>query len=525
MLKKVLSFVLIFTLVFSTSVVFRGENTVFAASSKVWNGKTDTKWYTGDLDYYEISTPEQLAGLAELVNNGTSFYGVLICLTKDIALNKTTNFNKWDKKKPAHQWTMIGSKEHPFCGTFNGQGHTISGLYINDTEKYSNWFNVWYADAGLFGYVKGSNIVNVKIKKAYLNVLGTIGTVSAYSQNSNFYGIDIDNVKLLSGNAGGIVGNATYDYTETWMNIFTVAAMEAVLACGGVIINPLLFGDALKLPNDFQGNIFFSCKVKNLKCLDTKTTGGLVASGGQSDSGIGCLNCLVMNYSVKSDGTKGLIMGVQTNENYAIIKNCYCTNSSIDKKSSNRQFIDTKSVKKIKKKALCRSGASKLGKAFKKVKGKEPQLKLFTQTKVNVDESQYRILEDGYYTIRYGSYVTVNGDSDIVASDTAQKFYFRYRDGGFYTITNEEGYILTGNSSNDDVYAQKVDYNEHRFTQRWVVEKKGDAYYIWLKDTEKALSQYTGFMFLPGTGISLEEGWFEDEDIGHNVIWYIEPAQ
>ena len=97
MLKKLLSFVLIFVMVLSApaGVIPDGGNVVCAAASKVWNGKTDTKWYTGDLDYYEISTAEQLAGLAELVNNGTSFSGVLICLTKDIALNKTTNFKNW----------------------------------------------------------------------------------------------------------------------------------------------------------------------------------------------------------------------------------------------------------------------------------------------------------------------------------------------------------------------------------------------------------------------------------------------
>lgn len=90
---------------------------------------------------------------------------------------------------------------------------------------------------------------------------------------------------------------------------------------------------------------------------------------------------------------------------------------------------------------------------------------------------------------------------------------------------NENGYVLTANPDTKDVYAQKVDYNEHRFTQKWVIEKKGDSYYIWLKDTNKAISQYTGFMFISGTGISLDEGWLDDEGIGYNVIWNIKPEQ
>ena len=526
-LKRLLSFVLVFAIIFSAvvGVVPDNGNTVYAAS-KVWNGKTDTKWYTGDLDYYELSTAEQLAGLAELVNQGYRFSGVVICLTKDIALNKTGNFSKWDKKKPAHSWTMIGSREHPFCGTFDGKGHTISGLYIKDTETYSNWFSSWYADAGLFGYVCNAQIANVKIKDAYLNVLGTIGTISVYSQNSNFYGIEINNVRLSGGTAGGIVGAATYDYTDTWLNLFTVAAMEALLMSGGIIINPLLFGDALKLPDDFEGNIFFSCKVKNLKCKDTKRTGGIVASGGGSDSGIGCANCLVMNYSVKSDDKKGIVMGTETNENYAVIRNCYCTNASIDKKSNNRQFADTKAVKKLKKNVLFKKGAKKLGKAFESVKGKEPKLKLFTQTKVVPDESKYRNIQDGWYTIGYGGYyLSVTDEADVIYSATPQKFYIQYRPGGFYTITSEDGYAITGNKDNNDVYAQKVEYDEHRFTQRWVFEDREGPYYIWLKDAGKAIYQYSGFMFLPGTGVALEDSWFNDVEIGANYIWELTPAQ
>ena len=86
-------------LVSSFSVVSRGKVAmVSAASSKVWDGTADTSWFQGDLDYYEISTAEQLAGFAQLVNEGNSFKDVTICLTNDIVLNKTNKFKKWNKK-------------------------------------------------------------------------------------------------------------------------------------------------------------------------------------------------------------------------------------------------------------------------------------------------------------------------------------------------------------------------------------------------------------------------------------------
>ncbi len=528
-MKKILSYIVCISLLLSSfsSVTQGGMKTVSAASSKTWNGKADTSWYKGDLDYYEISTAEQLAGLAKLVNEGNSFKDITICLTNDIVLNKTNNYKKWNKKKPKNQWTMIGSKSNPFRGVFNGQGHSIIGLYKKDTKEYSNWVNTWYSDAGLFGYVKGATIVNLKVKKAYLNTPGIVGTVSAYSENSNFYGVEVSDVKLENGNAGGIVGQATYDYTETYYNLFTVIALEAILMTSGFVINPLIFGDAVKLPNDFAGNIFFSCKVKNLNCQKTKTTGGIVALGGSSDSGIGILNSLVMNYKVKSDGRKGIFMGVTPSQKYAIIQNCYTTNSSVVKGSKNKQFIDKKKVKKLSKKTLQKSGAKKLGKAFESVKGKEPQLKLFVSTKcAPADETKYKVIEDGYYTISYGSsYMTVNDKADIVMSSEPQKFYFQYRPGGYYTITNEQGYILTANSSNDDVYTQKMEYNEHRFTQKWVLETRNDSFYMKLQGTEKAISNYKGFMFSPGTGVTLDEDWLEDVSIGYNVIWKIAPTE
>ena len=75
------------------------------------------------------------------------------------------------------------------------------------------------------------------------------------------------------------------------------------------------------------------------------------------------------------------------------------------------------------------------------------------------------------------------------------------------------------------MYAQNVEYNEHRFTQRWVLENRDDSFYIRLHGTEKAISNDAGFMFVSGKGIVLDEGWLEDESIGYNVIWKITPVQ
>ena len=66
---------------------------------------------------YQIGTPEELYWFAEHVNTGNT----TACaeLTDDIYVGS--------------EWTPIGS--YPYAGTFDGQGHTISGLRIySDTQ-------------------------------------------------------------------------------------------------------------------------------------------------------------------------------------------------------------------------------------------------------------------------------------------------------------------------------------------------------------------------------------------------------
>ena len=52
----------------------------------------------------------------------------------------------------AHEWIPIGTSQISFRGTFDGGGHTISGLHVTGQEY-----------AGLFGYVRGGEIRNVML--------------------------------------------------------------------------------------------------------------------------------------------------------------------------------------------------------------------------------------------------------------------------------------------------------------------------------------------------------------------------
>lgn len=158
----------------------------------VWGGTADidTSWYTNAEDGtgtadkpYKISTAAQLAGLAQLVNDGTeTFSGKKIRLTADIRLNEqdvpTANDNQ-------NSWTPIGNTNtKKFQGTFDGDGHTVSGLYINaDKVNFQ----------GLFGFSTGTvkNLI-VTGNIAATNAMN-IGGVAGINNNGNvincgFYG-------------------------------------------------------------------------------------------------------------------------------------------------------------------------------------------------------------------------------------------------------------------------------------------------------------------------------------------------
>lgn len=111
--------------------------------STAWDGETRDEKPSGEgteAAPYEIENGEQLAWLADTVNNADSVKTIYAVLTEDIDLGK-------------NPWTPIGKDSHEFTGCFDGQGHTVSGLKVEGV-----------ADAGLFGVAKAATIKNVVVQ-------------------------------------------------------------------------------------------------------------------------------------------------------------------------------------------------------------------------------------------------------------------------------------------------------------------------------------------------------------------------
>jgi uncharacterized cupin superfamily protein len=162
-----------FMVVFAVCLVTRHE--AFAAYSPITNpnGHWDTAttdWYssaTGSVkDPYIIATADDLAGLAKLVDGGNTFVYKYFALVNDIDLDG----REWEPIG----WFMEYDENHfiGFNGTFDGRGHTISGLKITALDDH---------DPGVFAHI-GTNgtVKNLRITDAHIKISGgNIGSVGA----------------------------------------------------------------------------------------------------------------------------------------------------------------------------------------------------------------------------------------------------------------------------------------------------------------------------------------------------------
>ncbi len=203
-MKKALSLVLAMLLVISILP------TAFATSSgtEVWDGSIAKSFASGsgtEDDPYVIETASQLAYMA---SSNQTFSGKYVKLANDIYLNDTADWENWGTTAPANKWTPIGKNSGGFKGTFDGDNHTIYGIYSVGSDY-----------EGLFHSAKGTStesqyvIKNVTVKDSYINSINYAGGIAArcyiYGSIENCH-----NYATVYGNiVGGIVG---YNYDNNW---------------------------------------------------------------------------------------------------------------------------------------------------------------------------------------------------------------------------------------------------------------------------------------------------------------------
>lgn len=202
---------------------------------------------TGSEYVLEIGTYDQLVNFRNKVNAGASYSGMTVKLTADIDISERA----WTPIGAAHR-DKIEAQTNVFQGTFDGQGHKITGL-TNTGFKISSVFKgsnkttpEGYSEYvfGLFGSVYNATIKNIVMANVNIDlacdekekVVGdSVGAIVGYAAGTN---VTIDSCKVLSGSivgydaVAGIIGR-TYSAKTTINKCENAATVTAIRrACG-----------------------------------------------------------------------------------------------------------------------------------------------------------------------------------------------------------------------------------------------------------------------------------------------------
>ena len=183
-----------------------------AKKKDTWDGTSDTSWYNDTDTEFTLTTAEQLAGLAELVDGGNTFEGKTIKLDKDFDLKYIPEGATEPKSfEPAGSF----SDNVSFKGVFDGQGHTISNMYQNGWALQNGYWDGPEYGMGLFSLVEDATVKNLVIDAASLpteaNIIGVVAGGAGGEcvfENISVTGAYLGNHSWYS---GGLVGWAEGD--------------------------------------------------------------------------------------------------------------------------------------------------------------------------------------------------------------------------------------------------------------------------------------------------------------------------
>ena len=176
---------------------------------------------------YIITKAEELAWFRDQVNSGNNFICAKISDAVEV-IDMSTVCHAADESQNLEElsWKPIGKNDYgyQYRGTFDGNGKTITNLYINASQN----------NVGLFGYTMEGTIKNLTFE--YANVTNTktyTGILVGYANNSNLQNIKISNTCQIKGGkeTGGIAG----DFWGNAYNCVNYATVQGKERVGGLL--------------------------------------------------------------------------------------------------------------------------------------------------------------------------------------------------------------------------------------------------------------------------------------------------
>ena len=212
-----------------------------------------------------IHTLDGLKAFRDDVNKGNNYAGATVVLASDIDLKN-------------ENWTPIGSSSRPFCGTFDGMGHTIKNLMIDDSAKTSG-----SGGLALFDVIgKGAKVMNF--------TLHNVNIIPGLQDYGPVWG------DMYGSWVGAVVGEMAFQSGSLVDNVHVTGDLYIA---GGQYVGGIVGR------NNYGGNIT-NCSVEvnegSVLSCNCMYVGGIV--GWMPEGNYQVLNCTVSNLTIKNESRK-----------------------------------------------------------------------------------------------------------------------------------------------------------------------------------------------------------------------------
>ncbi len=243
-----------------------------------------TAWYTetiaanGNATEFTINSAADLLGLAQLVNDGTeTFSGKTIMLEDNIVLSGVC-YPANENGTSEVSWTPIGDATHAFAGMFDGNGHTIEGLHINETGS-------WKANTVLYKGLFGNNSGTIK----NIIVTGNVTITNNEKGPSNSIALAIKGTGGIVGSNSGVIQSCGFAGTVKVQGYTKKMGQKPYV----------------NVPGAFNGGVVGNGKAVNCWYFCTNTDGASpLGVFGSSDSVLSLSCCCNMTGTVAGTGEK-----------------------------------------------------------------------------------------------------------------------------------------------------------------------------------------------------------------------------
>ena len=422
-----------------------------------------------------IENAEQLAYLAQQVNNGTDYKWNHFLLFSDLDLN-------------GNEWMPIGTDSNPFWGGFDGGGHTITGMTITGDGDY----------VGLFGECRNftadsSYIKSVTVKGANISGHSHVGAIAGEGANiSDCY--SIENTICAAWCVGGICGSLTGNIS----GCYNSSSVSGNSTAGGIM------GSASSERTVGVVEYCYNIGAVTVRQQDS-SVGGITGASAHRYNISNCLNCGKITGNGKNVGG---IAG-STDSNYMnFIGNCYynsdLNNAGVGEGASDKVIPLTTSQ-------LCGALPEGLDSTIWKegsvdtstAKATDTGSRFGTATGTYINLTKVaKIGETKTASVPVYNYVTTNGDDwdTYTLITTAEEFVAIGRDdtkwSGNYVLENDidvSGVKLTSIGNPGTAYTGKFSGDGHTISH--INLKKGNGYgslFGYVKDSKVMLLAVNG---------------------------------